>query len=91
MDFLGPYYDYMSAVSGSGSVERYKTCISEVQALAPYPVARLYTDYVLPDGTNATVKNMVEEIKKAFQQRLKEKTWLDKDTIQKSIWKVRMS
>ena len=87
-DFLSAYYAYTSAVTGSGAIERYKTCISDVETLAPNPVARLYTDYVLPVGTNTTVKKMVEEIKTAFEQRLKEKSWLDKETIQRSIWKA---
>lgn len=87
-DFLDVYYAYTSVVLGSGKIERYLTCISSLETFVPMTISRLYTDYVLAPGTKGNVSEMVEEIKKAFQERLQANTWLDTTTIQRSIWKV---
>ena len=87
-NFLDVYYAYTSVVLGSGKIERYLTCISSLETFVPMTISRLYTDYVLAPGTKGNVSEMVEEIKKAFQDRLQANTWLDTTTIQRSIWKV---
>lgn len=87
-DFLDVYYAYTNVVLGSGKIERYLTCISALETFVPMTISRLYTDYVLAPGTKGNVSEMVEEIKKAFQERLRTNTWLDNTTIQRSIWKV---
>ena len=87
-DFLDVYYAFTKVVSGTGQVERYKTCVGAVQSFAPMPLARLFTDYVLPPGTRGNVSDMVDAIKSAFVERLEVNEWIDDATRQSSIWKV---
>ena len=88
--FLSNYYDYTTAVVGSGKVDRYLECISTLESLAPFSVSRLYTEYILPNGTKNNISVMVEAIKDAFEARLDENKWLDDVTRERSKWKVTM-
>ncbi len=87
-DFLNNYYAFTQATVGSGKVDRYLTCISLLEDIVPFTVARLYTDYVLPEGTRGNVSAMIKEIKDAFEARLEENPWLDDVTRERSKWKV---
>ena len=87
-EFLDIYYTYTSIGLGSGEVDRYLTCISYLETFVPFSLSRLYTMYVLPNGTKGNVSEMVEEVKNAFKQRLSENKWLDDKTRERSIWKV---
>ena len=87
-DFLEAYYAFTEVVSGTGKVERYKICVGAVQSFAPMPLARLFTEYILPPGTRGNVSDMVDAIKNAFVERLQTNDWIDNATRQSSIWKV---
>ena len=89
-NFLTVYYEFTQAVLGMGEVERYLTCIAVIESVAPMPLARLFTDYILPPGTRSNVSDLINQITGAFVDRLRTNTWIDDTTRQRSIWKVRM-
>ena len=64
------------------------TCISALQTVVPYTLARLYTKYILPNGTREEMSDIVTSIKTAFIDQLENNTWLDQQTINASIDKV---
>ena len=90
-NFLSVYYRYTLAVLGEGEVDRFLTCIAVIENVAPMPLARLFTDYVLPPGTRGNVSDLITSIKDAFIDRLTENEWIDNTTRERSIWKVRMA
>ena len=89
-NFLSVYYRYTQLVVGVGAMERYITCIAVIENVAPMPLARLFTDYILPPGTRDNISVLVTSIKDAFVDRLMANDWIDDTTRQRSIWKVRM-
>ena len=67
---------------------RASTCVSALQGVVPYTLARLYTKYILPDGTRDEMNETADAIITAFKDDLRTNTWLDKTTIGASIEKV---
>ena len=64
------------------------TCVSSLQTVVPFTLARLYTKYILPDGTKNDMSEVASDIMTAFKERLENNTWLDQQTINASIEKV---
>ena len=87
-DFLSMYYQFQKLVRGEGQPERYLTCITIIERVAPMPLARLFTNYILPPGTKDDMSRLITSIKDAFVERLMANEWLDDITRQRSIWKV---
>ena len=67
---------------------RASTCVTSLQAVVPYTLARLYAKYILPIGTIPQMSGIITTIKTAFNKRLENTTWLDQQTINASIEKV---
>ena len=87
-DFLSLYYQFHKLVSGEGQQERYLTCIGDIEWVAPMPLARLFTNYILPPGTKDDMSRLITSIKDAFIERVMANEWLDDTTRKRSIWKV---
>ena len=87
-DFLHVLYDFNEVIAGIGEGDRYVTCIQILEQVSPMPLARLFTDYILPEGNVGNVSVMSSAIKDAFVERLDENTWIDDASRQSSIWKV---
>ena len=64
------------------------TCVGVLQSVVPYTLARLYTEYILPDGTREEMNSTASDIMTAFKDNLDNNTWLDQQTIDASIEKV---
>lgn len=79
-DFKYAYYNFTEVVYGGGPRDRNETCLSLGQSTLPIALARMYTEFVLPEGTKETVEVMISQIKSAFKERVSEKTWLDQST-----------
>ena len=67
---------------------RASTCVSALQGVVPYTLARLYTKYILPNGTRDEMSETADAIITAFKDDLQTNTWLDQTTIRASINKV---
>ena len=67
---------------------RASTCVSALQGVVPYTLARLYTKYILPNGTRDEMSETADAIITAFKDDLHTNTWLDQTTIRASINKV---
>ena len=67
---------------------RASTCVSALQGVVPYTLARLYAKYILPDGTRDEMNETADAIITAFKDDLRTNTWLDQTTIDASIEKV---
>ena len=67
---------------------RASTCVSDLQEVVPYTLARLYTKYILPDGTRDVMNETADAIITAFKYELCTNTWLDQTTISAAIEKV---
>ena len=87
-NFSDVYYKFAHNVTGSGAKPRNITCISLVQKVLPISLARLYTEFILPEGTKSSVVTMISHIKHAFKDRVNESVWLDNTTKQRCIEKV---
>ena len=72
----------------SADSSRVFTCVRALQTVVPFTLARLYTKFILPNGTREQMSEMVTAIKTAFIEELKNNTWLDQQTIDASIDKV---
>ena len=66
------------------------TCVTSLQAVVPFTLARLYTKYILPSGTKDQMSEVASDIMAAFNESLESNTWLDQQTIIASIEKVLM-
>ena len=67
---------------------RASTCVSDLQIIVPYTLARLYTKYILPDGTRDEMNETADAIITTFKYELCTNTWLDQTTISAAIEKV---
>ena len=67
---------------------RASTCVSALQGVVPYTLARLYTKYILPNGTRDEMNETADAIITAFKDDLRNNTWLDQTTISAAIEKV---
>ena len=67
---------------------RASTCVSALQVVVPYTLARLYTKYILPDGARDEMNETADAIITAFKDDLHKNTWLDQTTISASVDKV---
>ena len=67
---------------------RASTCVSSLQEVVPYTLARLYAKYILPDGTRDEMNETADAIITAFKDDLRINTWLDQPTISAAVEKV---
>ena len=73
----------------TASSSRGLQCVTYLQTIVPYTLSRLYTEHILPNGTKEQIENMAGDIKTAFIQRLQANSWIDQQTRQASINKVK--
>ena len=64
------------------------TCVTSLQAVVPYTLARLYAKYILPSGSKDQMSQVASDLMAAFNESLMSNTWLDQQTIIASIEKV---
>ena len=67
---------------------RASTCVTSLQTIVSYMLARLYAKYILPDGTRDEMNETADAIITTFKDDLRINTWLDQPTISASIEKV---
>ena len=88
-DHLQAFQSFREATEGvAADSNRAATCVTSLQSVVPYTLARLYAKYILPNGTIPQMSGIVNTIKTAFNERLESTTWLDQQTINASIEKV---
>ncbi|XP_065890884.1 endothelin-converting enzyme homolog [Dysidea avara] len=64
------------------------TCVELVETAMPLAVARPFVEEFITGTTRTEVAEVITQMKTAFKQRIKEKTWLDNTTKAQVIGKV---
>lgn len=87
-DFLDAYYTFNTAVTGSGEIQRYLTCVELVQFALPMAVARPFVDKYFTNKSIQEIGDIITAIRTTFKQRLDTKEWLDEETKERCRVKV---
>jgi putative endopeptidase len=87
--FTDRIFEFNKAVSGVQEQKpRWKRAVSEISGGLSETVGKLYVKEFFPESSKQRVYRMVKDLQQAFEDRLKENTWMSEETKAKAIEKL---
>ena len=87
--FEDRYFEYQKAVSGIQEQKpRWKRAVAEIDDNLSETIGKLYVAEYFPETSKQRVYRMVKDLQQAFEDRLKENTWMSDSTKAKALEKL---
>ena len=88
-DFTDRQFEYSKAVSGVQQQKpRWKRAVAEIDDNLEETIGKLYVAEYFPETSKQRVYRMVKDLQQAFEDRLKENTWMSDSTKAKALEKL---
>ena len=87
--FEDRYFEYQKAVSGIQEQKpRWKRAVAEIDNSLDETIGKLYVAEYFPETSKQRVLRLVKDLQQAFEDRLKENTWMSDSTKTKAVEKL---
>ena len=87
--FEDRYFEYQKAVSGIQEQKpRWKRAVAEIDGSLAETIGKLYVAEYFPETSKQRVYRLVKDLQQAFEDRLKENTWMSDSTKTKALEKL---
>ena len=87
--FEDRYFEYQKAVSGIQEQKpRWKRAVAEIDNSLDETIGKLYVAEYFPETSKQRVLRLVKDLQQAFEDRLKENTWMSDSTKAKAVEKL---
>ena len=87
--FENRYFEYRKAISGIQEQKpRWKRAVAEIDGSLEETIGKLYAAEYFPETSKQRVYRLVKDLQQAFEDRLKENTWMSDSTKAKAIEKL---
>ena len=88
-DFTDRAFEANKIISGVQEQQpRWKRAVSEISGSLGETVGKLYVKEYFPESSKQRVYRLVKDLQQAFEDRLKENTWMSEETKAKAIEKL---
>ncbi len=88
-DFTNRAFEASKVISGVQEQQpRWKRAVSEISGSLGETVGKLYVKEYFPETSKQRVYRLVKDLQQAFEDRLKENTWMSEETKQKALDKL---
>ncbi len=88
-DFTDRAFEASRIISGvQEQLPRWKRAVAEVSGSLGETIGKLYVKEFFPESSKQRVVNLVKDLQKAFEDRLRENTWMSDATKQKALEKL---
>ncbi len=88
-DFTNRAFEASKVTSGVQEQQpRWKRAVSEISGSLGETVGKLYVKEYFPETSKQRVYRLVKDLQQAFEDRLKENTWMSEETKQKALDKL---
>ena len=88
-DFTDREFEYSKAISGVQQQKpRWKRAVAEIDDNLEETIGKLYVAEYFPETSKQRVSRLVKDLQQAFEDRLKENTWMSDSTKTKALEKL---
>ncbi len=88
-DFTDRFFEAQKVISGVQEQQpRWKRAVSLVSGGLSETIGKLYVRKYFPESSKQRVVKLVKDLQQAFEDRLKENTWMGEETKQKALEKL---